>query len=310
MRLRSHTLPLLLSACSLCSFALRAQSTKHEAPATSREERAGLHSGPDWAVIEPHLPDPDTATAADLEIAGDVLRARRFPEDALDYYGYAMARGGNISTLLNKMGVVRIELRQNDLAREMFLRTVHVQKNNASAWNNLGVTEYSSQNFRAAVTDYRRAAKIDKHSAVYHSNLGMAYFEMHDMDSARKEFALALRIDPKIMGGSAESGGSTAHVVGTQNYAELCFEMARLYAREGKPVDAIQWLAKAGEHGYDIRHGMRDDSTLVPLLKNPEVRIMLANIDGLRSRRAVAASTVAPSLGSSSPSQMQVINTD
>lgn len=307
MRLRSLAFPALLSASLLCVPHVSAQISHRDAPMTSPEERAALHRGPEWETIASHLPDPNKATAAQLEMTGDVLRARRFPEDALDYYGFAMARGGDISTLLNKMGVVRIELRQNNLAREMFMRTVRVQKTNASAWNNLGVTEYASQNFRAAVSDYRKAAKLDKHSAVYHSNLGMAYFEMKDMDSARREFAVAVRLDPKIMGGSPENGGSTAHVVGTQNYAELCFEMARLYAHEGKPVDAIQWLAKAGEQGYDIRDGMRNDSLLYALLKNPEVRIMLANVDGLRGRKAVAASTVAPSLGSS-PATMQKID--
>ena len=309
MRLRSLAAPVALSALSLCVSVLSAQVVRHDAPLTSPAERAALHRSSEWAVIEPHLPDPSTAAPAQLETAGDVLRARRFPEDALDYYGYAMARGGNISELLNKMGVIRIELRQIDLAREMFQRTVRVQKRNASAWNNLGVTEYSDQNFRAAVSDYRKASKIDKSSAVFHSNLGMAYFEMKDMDSARREFAIALQLDPRIMGGTADNGGNTAHVVGTQNYAELCFEMARLYAHEGKPVDAIQWLAKAGEHGYDIRSGVREDNALAALLKNPEVRILLANVDGLRARRAVATTTTAPSLGSST-SQIQKINSD
>ena len=309
MRLRWLAASAVLSPLFLCASALPAQVTRHDAPLTSPEERAALHRSSEWAVIEPHLPDPNTASPAQLEIAADVLRARRFPEDALDYYGYAMARGGNISELLNKMGVIRIELRQIDLAREMFQRTVRVQKRNASAWNNLGVTEYSTQNFRAAVSDYRKAAKIDKTSAVFHSNLGMAYFEMKDMDSARKEFAMALQLDPRIMGGTAESGGSTAHVVGTQNYAELCFEMARLYAHEGKPVDAIQWLAKAGEHGYDIRRGIHEDSALASLLKNPEVRIMLANVDGLRARGAVAATTSAPSLGAA-PTPIPKTNSD
>ena len=49
---------------------------------------------PQWLAVKPHLPDPATASADKLEMAGDVLRARRFPEDALDYYQYALRRGG------------------------------------------------------------------------------------------------------------------------------------------------------------------------------------------------------------------------
>src|SRR5579875_3146474 len=148
MRCRSslpHALSFLI-ATLLCAPAIFAQ-VRGEAPLTSPEERAALHRSSDWEIIAPHLPDPNTATAAQLETAADVLRARRFPEDALDYYGYAMARGGNVSELLNKMGVVRLELRQNEIARQMFLRTVHVQKKNAVAWNNLGATEFAEKNY-------------------------------------------------------------------------------------------------------------------------------------------------------------------
>ena len=129
-------------------------------------------------------------------MAGDVLRARRFPEDALDYYGYALQRGGNVSSLLNKMGIVRLELRQVDLARAMFLRTVRAHKKDATAWNNLGVTYYAMQDYRSAIDAYRHAVKINKNSAVFHSNLGLAYFEKGDAEEARTEFARALQIDP------------------------------------------------------------------------------------------------------------------
>lgn len=300
MRLRPFALSAIFLSLPLSTLPLTAQTVHREAPLTSPEERAALHSGPEWDTVAAHLPDPQTATAERLETAADVLRARRFPEDALDYYGYAMSRGGNVSELLNKMGVVRLELRQNDLARAMFQRTVRVQKRNAAAWNNLGVTEYADRNFGRAISAYKKAASIDKKSAVYHSNLGMAYFELRDMNSARKEFSIAVRLDPSIMHGRDGGGGSTAHVLGTQNYGELCFEMGRLYARENKPAEAIEWLSKASESGFDVRGGMRSDSTLSPFLKNPAVMIMLANADGLRARRAVASAN-APSLGVAAP---------
>lgn len=260
------------------------------------EERAALHRGPEWDTIAPHLPDPKLGTAAQLETAADVLRARRFPEDALDYYGYALARGGSVTELLNKMGVVRLELRQTALAHEMFLRSVRAKKNDAQAWNNLGVTEFATQNYRAAIADYKRASKIDKHSAVFHSNLGMAYFEMKDMASARHELTLAIKLDPGIMQ-SRDGGGSTAHVLGSQNYAELCFQMASLYAREHQVGAMRLWLAKAAEGGFDVNEGMHSDAALQPYTKDTEVRLMLANTAEMRKH--TVAKTSAPSLGPS-----------
>ncbi len=304
MRCRSIFIScLLLSGLTLCSSNTSSAQAARQAPLTSPEERAALHRSSDWEVIAPHLPDAETGTAAQLETAGDVLRARRFPEDALDYYGYAMARGGNVSELLNKMGVVRLELRQIALAREMFRRTVSVEKKNAAAWNNLGVTEYSTKNYGAAISDYKRASKLDKKSAVYHSNLGMAYFESKDMESARQQFAAAIRLDPSILQGRRDGAGSVAHVLGTQNYGELCFQMAQLYAREVKLDSMRLWLAKAAEAGYDVRAEMAGSSVLAPYRKDPAVMQMLSNAALLRAKNVaknVPAGTV-PSLGESRP---------
>jgi tetratricopeptide (TPR) repeat protein len=292
---------ILSLAAASSAASVFAQSTKPQpARLTSDTERAALHTSSEWQLVQPHLPDPQTASAASLEIAGDVLRARRFPEDALDYYGYAIARGGNVSELLNKMGITRLELRQTDLARQMFLRTVRAKKNDAQGWNNLGVTEYADHNYNAAINDYKRATKIDRKSAVYHSNLAMAYFENKDMQGARQQFALAIQLDPRIMQ-EHDAGGGTAHVIGSQNYPEMCFEMARLYARNHDTGATRLWLAKASEGGYDVRTGMSDDLVFRPYLKDPEVILMLSNSAQMH-KRSVA---IAPGLGESVPLSSQ-----
>jgi len=298
--MRVHSALVILSLAAATSAAcISAQTTKpalEPARLTSDTERAALHQSSEWQLLQPHLPDPQTASAASLEVAADVLRARRFPEDALDYYGYAMARGGNVTELLNKMGITRLELRQTDLARQMFLRTVRAKKNDAQGWNNLGVTEYADQNYNAAIVDYKRANKIDRRSAVYHSNLAMAYLETKDIPDAQKQFTLAIQLDPRIMQ-MRDSGGVTAHVVGSQNYSSLCFEVARIYARNHDPEATRQWLAKAIESGYDVRTGMADDVVFRPYVKDPEVVMMLANAAQLRKRSVAAA----PGLGEPVP---------
>ena len=301
MRLRVVLLTLLLPFSAAFAFAAegnqlqplsQAKPTPPGAPLTSNIERNALHDSPDWALIAPHLPDPQTASAARLETQGDILMARRFPEDALDYYGYAMARGGNVSVLLNKMGVVRLELRQPELAREMFLRTVHAQKKNASAWNNLGVAEYQEKHFRTAASDYQKASHLDRRSAVYHSNLGMVYFEMKNMEDAQHQFAIAMKLDPKIMD-PTEGFGSVAHVMGSTDYAGLCFEMATMFASQHQLTQMRRWLAKASEGGYDVRNAMQAETAFHPYLKDPEVKQILINSDLLR-KKTVASVNIKP----------------
>jgi len=300
MRVRSIVAILSLAAVTSAASVFAQTSTPKPAPEqarlTSDAERTALHNSTEWQMLQPHLPDPQTASAASLETAGDVLRARRFPQDALDYYGYAVARGGNVSDLLNKMGIVRLELRQTDLARQMFLRTVRAKKNDSQAWNNLGVTEYADHHYTAAIVDYKRATKLNRNSAVFHSNLAMAYFEQNDMASARQQFAIAIQLDPKIMQ-EQELGGITAHIIGSKNYPEMCFEMARLYAHNRDAESTRLWLAKASESGYDVRAGMSEDVVFRPYMKDPEVILMLTNSSQMRKRSLAAA----PGLGESVP---------
>ncbi|HVG26609.1 MAG TPA: tetratricopeptide repeat protein [Acidobacteriaceae bacterium] len=270
------------------------------APLTSTQDREALHNSADWALIASHLPDPATATVEKLVTAGDVLRARRFPHDALDYYGYAMARGGDVTALLNKMGILRLELRQNDLAHELFLRIVRTHKKDATAWNNLAVTDYASQRYRAAVDEYKRACKLDKHSAIFRANLGLAYFELGDASQARKEFAEALKLDPTIMT-ARDGGGSTAHILGAHNYPGMCLEMAKLYAQQNQPETMLYWLAKGSDAGLDVLEAVRDHPALGAYRKDPRVLLLIANSAQLHGR-AVAADKP-PSLGTAQQPQ-------
>jgi len=116
------------------------------------------------------------------------------------------------------------------------------------------------------------------------------------MISARQQFALAIQLDPRIMQ-ERDAGGATAHVIGSQNYPEMCFEMARLYAHNHDTEATRLWLAKASEGGYDVRTGMSDDIVFRPYLKDPEVILMLSNSTQMRKRSVAAA----PGLGESVP---------
>jgi Flp pilus assembly protein TadD len=298
MRIHALFLSLLLAG-GVAPLAAQSFPNPQSKTHSAAEERALLHQSEDWQLIAPHLADPATATEAQLEMSGDVLQARRFPEDALDYYTYAMRRGGNPATLLKKMGVVRLELRQNDLARALFQQCVHLAKKDAQAWNNLAAADYVLGANRSAIHEYKRALKLDKHSAVFHANLGIAYFAENDVESARTEFAAAMRLDPRIMSPEADGGGITLHVLQAQNYGLLCFEMAKMYASQGAMLETKLWLQKAAEHGLDLHAALSEDSEMRVWLKNPEIRVVMANANRLQKPNVAHATQ---GLGTSSNS--------
>ena len=251
-------------------------------PETMRELR---HKDPQWDLVKLHLPDPATATPEQLEMVGDVLRARRFPEDAIDYYTYALRRGGNEVMLMNKLGVTQLDLRHTAAARAYFQRAVKLQKKDAVAWNNLGAVEYIDGHFATAISNYNRAIKLNKTSAIYHSNLATAYFEQKNYSRARDQLKIALRLDPDVAHHDGV-GGLTAHMVSPEDHARYCFEMARLYADIGDETNFLHYLTKASEAGFDVLAEMRSDNVLSAYRKDPRVILLVNNARALRTGRA------------------------
>ena len=241
------------------------------------------HNSEEWRLIAPHLPDPLTAGADTLETSADVLRARRFPSDALVFYKAAVLRGGNNARLLKKQGVIHLELQQGLIARLCFQQAVKLNKKDAEAWNNLGASDFMLGNPRGSINEYKHAVKLNRSSAVYHSNLSLAYFELRDGGSARKELARAFALDPDILH-HADQGGYNLQILASTHYAEICFEMARVYAAQGDRETAISWLTKASERGFDVRAAIKNDPQLQPYLRDDRVKVVLANSDQMHKK--------------------------
>jgi tetratricopeptide (TPR) repeat protein len=240
------------------------------------------HQSPDWAAIEKHLPDPATASAKQLEIQADILRVRRFPGDALDYYGYALRRGAEPGLIYKKMGITHLELHNIDLARSFFQKAVKVNRNDAAAWNDLAAVEYLNREYAAAISTYKRSVKLDKNSAIYHSNLGMAYFDSKDFKNSRKEFAVALKLDPDVFMKSS-SAGVSAHVLSPEDRAQFCIEMAKTYARAGNEIEMMHSLSKASEAGANLIAEMSKDKELARYKDDPRILMLVQNAKALRA---------------------------
>jgi tetratricopeptide (TPR) repeat protein len=254
------------------------------------------HDSAQWREIEQHLPDPKTATPQMLEMQADILRARRFPEDAMNFYNYAIARGGNVPALLNKLGLTELEMKNVELARAYFKRSLKLNPKDANAWNNLGAVEYLDRGASTAVSDYKKAIKLDKRDAVFHANLATAYFEVQDYKGARREMGSALKLDPDIFDSRLGTGGVQAHVLTSEDRERFAFEMARMYAQNDLQDQMLHSLAMASEAGMDVQREMRKDPVLAKFENDPRVVVLVHNAQMVRNSRAatVSASGAAP----------------
>ncbi len=286
--------PYLRSCFSLLLFSLLSASTplSAELPSgiqqnaqSSDAARELRHQDPQWQTVKPHLPDPSVASAEQLETVGDVLRARRFPEDAMDYYIYALRRGGDEVVLMNKLGVIAMDLRNTAAARAYFGRALRLKQKNAVVWNNLGAVEYMDGRFATAISNYNRAIKLDKKTATYDSNLATALFEEKKYKDAREQLKIALRLDPD-MAHHDGVGGVTAHMVSPEDHARYCFEMAKLYAQLGDEMNMLHYLTMSSEGGYNVLGEMRSDPDLDRYRKDTRVVLLVRNAKALRSGRA------------------------
>jgi tetratricopeptide (TPR) repeat protein len=258
------------------------------------------HDDPQWPSIEEHLPDPATATATVLEQQADLLRVRKFPEDALEFYGYAMKRGGVSANLLNKIGLTQLELRNVLLAQGYFRQATRLDRRSPQGWNNLAATEYLEREYSAAVNDYKKAVKLDRGSAVFHANLSTAYFEIKDYKRGRREADAALRIDPAVYG-HAHGAGVVAHVLSLDDRARYAFEMAKLYAQHGQEAEMLHSLAMACEHGFDIAAGMAKDPALAKYRDDPRVALVMVTAKSVRQSAPSLAANAVPRLEGTEP---------
>jgi len=138
---------LSVSALTLLLLPVPAQAQSNALPQSTLDSlRQSAHESPDWKLIEPHLPDPATASVEMLETQADLLRVRRFPDDALDYYNYALKRGGDPAEIFNKIGITQMELGNTSIARAYFQRVVKLRRKDPQAWNNLGAVEFMGRN--------------------------------------------------------------------------------------------------------------------------------------------------------------------
>jgi tetratricopeptide (TPR) repeat protein len=282
--------PALISLTLVMGIAVPAGSQGLTSVSSPMTERERMHQSDQWHEIQKHLPDPATASPQSLEQQADILRARRFPEDAMDYYKYAMDRGGNPPALLNKLGLAELEMHHIQLARVYFQRVVKVDKKNAEAWNNLGASEFIDGRSSAAISDYKKAIKLSRHTAVFHANLANAYFESRNDSGARREIATALELDPHVFEEEG-TGGIAARVLSSADAARFAYEMAKMYARTSMEDAMLRALGKAAEAGMDIRHEMEHDAVLGKYAMDPRVLTVVRNAEMVR---ATQRPTVSP----------------
>lgn len=207
------------------------------------------------------------------EERADIFMARKSYGEAIDYYQRAVkaSRGSHadkhkIALIWNKMGIAYQHKLEEREARKAYQKAIHAERGFADAWNNLGTVFYFQKKVKKSMKYYRHAIKLNPQAATYHLNLGTAYFTRKKYDDAYQEYRTAIALDPDILKQTSPMG-TQVEVLHVD--AEFYFYMAKLFASVGRTSDAIRYLERAMEDGFNDEKRILEDPDIQKISKDP-----------------------------------------
>jgi tetratricopeptide (TPR) repeat protein len=266
LKVGSKSLSFVVLVCLVLSSALPASPAQEKAPSPPPPQETA----------------PKTSAGANLtlEERADIYMARKQYPDAVDYYHRALGTAKTRQAALwNKLGIAYQQQTQFRQARNAYKKAIHFQKDFPEPWNNLGTTYFMEGKAKKSVKYYRHAVKLNASSPSFHLNLGTAYFRTKKYPEAFAEYREALTLDPNIL---REHSAQGTVVEARGSGEKLYFYLAKAFASLGLTDEAVRYLRRAFEEGFNDRELLGKDPDFqkissspayVELLNNPPVAI-------------------------------------
>jgi tetratricopeptide (TPR) repeat protein len=243
------------------------------APCGAQEEAPQLPAQGPPGSAAPEAASARTMTNRDREVMhAQILMARKDYEEAVRVYADLLKDDPKNAQMLNTVGIAYQQLGDSSHAAHYYKAAIRVDKNFASAINNLGALEYSKNHYGKAIKYYKRAlAAGSGDRAVVYSNLGFAYYGNKEFPAAMDAFGKALAVDPDIF---ARKGGAGAIIQqrSAPDPGTLYFLVAKSYARVGDAERAAHYLRIARDDGYRDFLSAKKDPDFARVIKDPRVQ--------------------------------------
>ena len=208
---------------------------------------------------------------ADLEMKGDIARARNNLLLAEDYFRQAVRLDPRNSVLYNKLGIAQLKNENMRGAQSSFAKAAKLDPKFAAALNNLGAVACMQKKYSAATKYLKQALALDETNASVHVNLGEAWLGLGQMDRALAEYSRALEIDGDVFAENAQ-GGVTARLKTPEQRGAAEYLVARMFAKRGNVERALEQLAKAKEDRYPHLKNVYSDQEFAVLWNDPRLQ--------------------------------------
>ena len=187
-----------------------------------------------------------TEPSRNYSALGAAFFAAGYPEQALKYLEEGPQDTGPV---LFAIGKIHLQAERWERARTHFSKGLQLSPDSADGWNNLGAVEVGAGNLPVALKHFEKAMVLQPNMSSAILNAGQAHAALGNRDKAEKLFRQALDGNPKdavaanLMGELLESREWFQQAIeARRDYVPAINNLASLYARTGKPNDAIAAL--------------------------------------------------------------------
>jgi len=205
------------------------------------------------------------------EVEGDVMMAHQRYVAALDAYRQSPM---DSAVIWNKMGIANHHMFNLKEAQRDYSQALKMKPSYPEALNNMGAVYYGLKDYREAERCYKKAIKINPKSAAFYSNLGTAYLAQHKYKKGSEAYRTALSLDPKVFDGDPTA--KIAEIGPTHEMATLNYLLAKTYAEAGRKDEALLYLRKAFDEGFNDRKKLMGTKEFAILHDTPEFQHMVA----------------------------------
>lgn len=200
--------------------------------------------------------------------------------------GAAHAEDADEAMKRNRRGAELLGQGNMEEALEEFRKAIELNPKDPVARLNVAFVLDGQGMVEEAIAAYKEAIELDPKNLLAYNNLGVLYDKTGRYDEAIWQLENALSInpsDPNTLKNLDNAKKSKAVMLERENQiAELrreveiqpenpmaLYKLGRLYAFYDKREEALEWLGKALEHGYDDNHNLKTDPALDKLREDP-----------------------------------------
>ena len=231
------------------------------------------------------LPQPTASQAQELatptitlQQRGDIFMARKDYSDAVEFYSRAIrqeaAKPVDTAVVWNKLGIAYQQQDYYLAARKAYEKALHLNQNAAEPWNNLGTTYFFAARYKKSVKYYQHAIALEPNSPAFHVNLGTSYTHIKKYPEAVEEYRVALTLDPTIL---SEHGANGTVMQPRLVDSEYFFYLAKVFASLGRAPEAVRYLRRAFEEGFENLKRLDQDPDFLKISKTPEYAALRKN---------------------------------